>query len=121
MRIGQLAGLPRHRFQYTRVLVAKTRHRSTARTVEHFAAIRIDKPDAMTTDRERRRFAQAAMHDAGFLAHDVEFSSGPYCDSAASLASVSRRRVCAASPPSAKVAAARACADVIAPVRLGKK
>jgi hypothetical protein len=58
--------------------MAEARNRGAAGTVEDLAAIGLDEPDTMTADRDRRRFAQTTMQDAGFLAHDLEFSSGTY-------------------------------------------
>src|SRR5258707_15353215 len=121
MGIGQLRGLPGHRLEHARMLMAETGHGGAAGGIENTLAILGNQPDALAADGLRRSFSQTSVqHPALDGAHDGQPFSATYCDIAASRPSVSSRRRLAPAPPSTKVTAASDCAMAMAPVRLGK-
>src|SRR5258705_10103715 len=94
---------------------------SAARSIEVPTAVLGNEPYAVAADRLRRCFAQASVqHAAVASTHDSQPLSAKYCEVSARRASVSSRRLLAATPPSTNVTAASDCAMAIAPVRLGK-
>src|SRR5262245_25806660 len=122
MGIGEFVGLPLHRLDDARMLMAQARHGGAAGGIEHAVAAFGHQPYTLAADRLRRRRAQASVHHtcAGG-AHDGQPFSATYWEVSARRASVSSSRRFVLAPPSMKVAAASDCAIAIAPVRLGKK
>src|SRR5262245_15220342 len=122
MSIGELVGLPLHRLDDARMLMAEAGHGGAAGGIEHAVAALGHQPHALTTDRLWRRCAQTSVHHTGAGdAHDGQPFSATYWEVSARRASVSSRRRLVLAPPSMKVTAASDCAIAIAPVRLGKK
>ena len=68
MGIGQLRGLPRHRLDHARMLMAEAGDGGAAGGIEHAAAIFGNQPHALAADRLGRRLAQASVHHAARLA-----------------------------------------------------
>src|ERR1700744_4806712 len=107
MGVSERRGLPGHRRQHARMLMAEAGHRRAAGGIEHLFAVLADQPHAFATDRLRRRFAQASVQPATVAgSHDGQPLSVTYCDIAASRASVSSRRFFALAPPSENMTAA---------------
>src|SRR5438128_8648653 len=122
MGIGELVGLPLHRFDHARMLMAETGHGGAAGGIQHAVAAVGHQPHALAAHRRRRRGPKTSVHHTGAGgAHNGQPFSVTYWDVSDSRASVSSSRRFAEAPPSMKVAAASDCAIAIAPVRLGKK